>query len=103
MFIAMNRFAITPGREADFETAWRKRRSFLDSVPGFVRFALLKGDAAGDYVSHTTWVSRAAFEAWTTSEAFRAGHGQSELSGVIQGHPEVILYEAVLVDDASAA
>ncbi len=44
MFIAMNRFAISEGRGDEFETAWRTRESHLDEVPGFVRFALLKGD-----------------------------------------------------------
>lgn len=99
----MNRFAINPGREADFETAWRSRRSFLDSVPGFVHFALLKGDQPGEYISHTTWQSRAAFEAWTTSEQFRAGHGQTAMDGVLAGHPAVSVYEVALEQAAPAA
>jgi heme-degrading monooxygenase HmoA len=46
-------------------------------VPGFVEFHLLRGPEVEDhtlYASHTVWQSRAAFEAWTTSEAFRAAH-----------------------------
>ncbi|MEO0999027.1 MAG: antibiotic biosynthesis monooxygenase [Pseudomonadota bacterium] len=77
MFIAMNRFRVTAGREADFEAVWKNRDTHLDGVPGFVAFRLLKG-AAGDgftlYASHTVWADEAAFRAWTTSEAFRAAH-----------------------------
>lgn len=100
MFVAMNRFTINPGREADFEAAWKTRESYLATVPGFVRFALLKGDEPGEYISHSTWQSRAHFEAWTRSEAFRAAHGQAPLSGVLAAPPRLSLYEAVLTESA---
>ena len=77
MFIAMNRFRVATGSEADFEQVWLSRDSHLDKVPGFVEFHLLRGPEAGDhtvYASHTVWQSRADFEAWTRSEAFRAAH-----------------------------
>jgi heme-degrading monooxygenase HmoA len=77
MFIAMNRFRVAKGSEADFEQVWLSRDSHLDKVPGFVEFHLLKGPEAEDHIlfaSHTVWRSRAAFEAWTKSEAFRAAH-----------------------------
>ena len=77
MYIAMNRFHVAKGSEADFEQVWLSRDSHLDEVPGFVEFHLLKGPEADDhtlYASHTVWESRAAFEAWTKSEAFRSAH-----------------------------
>ena len=40
MFLAMNRFKITPGFEAGFEKIWRERDSHLSSVPGFKKFSL---------------------------------------------------------------
>jgi len=43
MFIAMNRFKIIPGNEEDFVNIWRNRETFLDEVPGFKDFHLLKG------------------------------------------------------------
>ena len=64
MFVAMNRFVTNEGRGADFEEAWRTRESYLDGVPGFLRFALLRGDEANEYISHSIWESRSAFEAW---------------------------------------
>ena len=43
MFIAMNRFRISPGREAEFIEVWRQRDSHLAGVPGFGHFHLLQG------------------------------------------------------------
>ena len=59
MFIAMNQFQVDPARGEEFEEVWRNRESFLQGFTGFVHFALLKGDDPGDYVSHSTWASRA--------------------------------------------
>jgi heme-degrading monooxygenase HmoA len=80
MFIAMNRFKVIKGSEAAFEQVWMSRDSHLDKVRGFVVFHLLKGPEAEDYTlyaSHTVWESRAVFEAWTKSEAFRAAHSRA--------------------------
>lgn len=101
MFIAMNRFAINPGREADFEAAWKLRESYLNEVPGFLRFALLRADNDGEYLSHSTWESRDAFEVWTGSEQFQKAHGQTAMTGVLAGPPKVSLYEAVLQQEAA--
>ena len=43
MYIAMNRFKITLGRENDFENIWKKRDTHLENVPGFKKFNLIKG------------------------------------------------------------
>ena len=100
MFIAMNRFKVAVGREADFERAWRERESYLAGVPGFVQFALLRGDSPGEYISHSTWQDRQSFMDWTQSEAFTAGHRQGSLAGVLEGPPQVSMYEAVIVQTA---
>jgi heme-degrading monooxygenase HmoA len=100
MFIAMNRFEIAPGFEEGFEEVWRNRESFLDEVPGFVSFTLLKGPASEShtlYASHSTWQSRSAFEAWTESENFRKAHGQTSApKGTYLGHPNLETFESVL-------
>jgi heme-degrading monooxygenase HmoA len=92
MFIAMNRFRVAKGSEAAFEHVWLSRDSHLDKVPGFVEFHLLKGPEAEDhtlYASHTVWQSRAAFEAWTHSEAFRAAHRDAgDHKPLYLGHPQ---------------
>lgn len=103
MFIAMNKFQIVPGQEGEFERRWRERETYLDKVPGFVQFALLKGDNEGEYISHTIWQDRDAFVAWTKSQNFVNGHRQGSTAGVIAGHPVVSLYEAVLVESREKA
>jgi heme-degrading monooxygenase HmoA len=96
MFIAMNRFQVAEGRGESFEERWHQRQSYLNEVPGFLHFALLRGDQPGEYISHSTWESRQAFEAWTQSEAFAAGHRQGSVTGELLGPPQISLYEVVL-------
>ncbi|MYJ70752.1 MAG: antibiotic biosynthesis monooxygenase [Rhodospirillaceae bacterium] len=100
MFVAMNRFRIARGREADFERIWAERDTYLDGVPGFMEFRLLRGPEADDhtlYASHSIWTDRGAFEAWTRSEAFRKAHaGAGERRDLYLGHPEFEGFETVL-------
>jgi heme-degrading monooxygenase HmoA len=80
MFIAMNRFKVKKDSEEAFEKVWFSRETYLDGVPGFVEFHLLKGPDAENYTlysSHTVWESKAAFQAWTTSEEFRKAHARA--------------------------
>jgi len=99
MFVAMNRFRVKEGQGAAFEQIWRERESYLAGVEGFVRFALLRADAAGEYISHSTWRDRQSFIDWTQSPAFAAGHRQGSLMGVLDGPPAVALYEAVITEE----
>lgn len=96
MFIAMNKFQVVPERESDFETIWKERDSYLQEVPGFVQFALLRGDVEGEYISHSTWADRDAFLAWTQSESFVKGHQQGSLKGILAGPPHVSTFQAVI-------
>lgn len=79
MYLTMNRFKVKPDPEsqAAFEEIWLSRESKLTQVPGFVEFHMLRGPQGDDYrlyCSHTMWESKEAFEAWTTSDAFRSAH-----------------------------
>ncbi len=100
MFVAMNRFKIAPGKEADFIEIWRNRESQLDQVPGFKTFNLLQGAGNGEFTlfaSHSIWESKQAFEAWTQSEAFRQAHANAGAAkGVYLGPPQFEGFEAVL-------
>ena len=99
MYIAMNRFKVLPGAEAEFESVWTSRDSQLRGVPGFVEFHLLRGPRRDDhqlYASHTIWHSHADFVAWTNSEAFRAAHrGASGSRPLYLGHPEFEGFEVI--------
>jgi heme-degrading monooxygenase HmoA len=100
MFVAMNRFKIAAGKEADFIQIWRDRDSHLDAVPGFQSFNLLRGPGNEEFTlfaSHSTWASREAFEAWTKSEAFRQAHANAGTSkGIYLGPPQFEGFETVL-------
>jgi heme-degrading monooxygenase HmoA len=100
MFIAMNRFQIAPGREDEFVAIWRNRETYLDEVPGFQSFQLLRGASNDDYTlfaSHSIWESRADFEAWTHSEAFRKAHaGAGGAKGLYLGHPQFEGFDVIL-------
>ena len=99
MFIAMNRFKVLPDAATAFEQVWTSRDSHLRGVPGFLEFRLLRGPAREDhvlYASHTLWRARADFEAWTTSEAFRAAHRDAGQNRPLYlGHPEFEGFETV--------
>jgi heme-degrading monooxygenase HmoA len=104
LFIAMNHFDVDPQRAEEFEARWRERESQLQEVPGFLRFALLRGETPGQYVSHSSWVSRDAFEAWTRSEAFRRAHAGARMpEGVVRGHPRLSTFEALLEQEPSTS
>ena len=99
MFIAMNRFKVLPGQETAFEQVWLSRDSHLDGVPGFVAFHLLRGPTSDDHTlfsSHTVWRSKADFEAWTRSDAFRAAHqGAGGHREIYAGHPQFEGFEVI--------
>ncbi|PWJ20814.1 antibiotic biosynthesis monooxygenase family protein [Jannaschia seohaensis] len=99
MYLTMNRFRVREGQEAAFEEVWQSRDSHLKSVDGFESFHLLKGEAADGirlYASHTAWRDRAAFEAWTRSEAFRAAHrGAGSHADMYDGPPVLEVFESV--------
>lgn len=99
MFVAMNRFRVTKGLEAEFEAVWKGRESRLPEIEGFRSFHLLRGPEAEAhtlYASHTIWSGRAAFEAWTRSEQFREAHRNAGgHDGLYLGHSHFEGFEAV--------
>lgn len=101
--IAMNNFQVTADQAEQFEARWRQRRSYLQDVPGFESFALLRGetrDGVVHYVSHSTWASQEAFVAWTQSENFTLAHrGDPIPKGMVLGPPQLECFEVVLGQD----
>lgn len=107
MYIAMNHFSVAAGRGPDFEKVWRERESYLDHVPGFMGFHLVRGkdrdDGTHRYASHSTWRDRAAFVDWTHSDAFKRAHAQGGMpEGVLLGHPQFQGWEAVDLQSSSS-
>ena len=99
MFIAMNRFKVLKGEEKAFEEVWLSRDTHLGEVTGFVEFHLLRGPEREDhtlYSSHTIWISRELFTAWTQSEQFRAAHRSAgSHKPLYLGHPEFEGFEVI--------
>jgi heme-degrading monooxygenase HmoA len=102
-YIAMNNFQVSADQTEQFEERWRKRRSFLQEVPGFKHFQLLRGDEQEGivhYVSHSTWASKDAFIDWTNSDSFVHAHrGEPIPKGMLQGHPQLACFEVVDIAD----
>ena len=83
-YIAMNRFRVKAGHEDAFVAAWRERETFLDGVPGFLGFSLLRSateDGETLFSTHSVWSSHDDFLAWTKSEAFERAHQQARSGG----------------------
>ena len=99
-YIAMNRFKIAIGRESDFENIWKNRNTYLNDVPGFKKFNLLKGPTKEDYTlycSHSTWNTISDFEKWRSSDSFKKAHsGGGQHKGIYLGHPEFEGFEVIL-------
>jgi len=102
-YIAMNHFQVSADQAELFEARWRKRRSFLQDVPGFEHFQLLRSDEQEGlvhYVSHSTWASKDAFIDWTHSDSFVQAHrGEPIPQGMLQGHPQLACFEVVDMAD----
>lgn len=81
LFVAQNRFTVIPGKEREFETQWASRSSYLENVPGFLSFALLrrsdKVDDGFNYISTSLWADQQAFADWRNSESFTAAHARA--------------------------
>jgi heme-degrading monooxygenase HmoA len=102
-YIAMNNFQVAADQAAQFEERWRRRRSYLQDVPGFETFQLLRGetrDGVIHYVSHSTWASHEAFIDWTHSDSFVQAHRGDPLpKGMVQGPPHLECFHVVALED----
>ena len=102
-YIAMNNFQVAAAQATPFEERWRKRRSYLQDAPGFETFQLLRGeprDGVIHYISHSTWASHEAFVRWTKSDSFVQAHrGEPLPTGMVQGPPQLELFDVVELED----
>jgi heme-degrading monooxygenase HmoA len=78
MISVANRIFVATNFAEAFEERFRNRAGLVDKMPGFISNQVLRPVNAGDpYVVLTFWESRAAFEAWIHSDAFKEGHAKS--------------------------
>ena len=100
MFIAMNRFKVSIGKEDQFEIIWKTRKSNLQTVAGFISFNLLRSDTFETYTlyaSHTEWHSKEDFINWTKSDSFKESHkGAGKHSDLYNEHPNFEGFESII-------
>ena len=101
MYVAMNRFKIKLGCEDDFISIWKNRQTYLDTVPGFVSFDMLRGPSYDDYTlfaSHVIWESKQAFVDWTESDQFRMAHAGAggKTKDIYMGPPQFEGFDKVV-------
>lgn len=97
MFIAMNRFKVVRGQEAESEKLWAEHGSRLDDVPAFRRIGLVRGRKRTICSSHSVRNDREAPRAWTKSEAFRKAHADAGVGENLDlGHPQFEGFDVIL-------
>ena len=125
-YVATNRFAVRPGKEAKFEKRWATRKSRLASLDGFKYFHLMRrvalnedgttsylgGDKAdgsnmGNYVSFTIWEKKSHFSAWRKGDAFKEAHGGTSIGAflstmvssamVLKGAPRPAFFDGLML------
>jgi heme-degrading monooxygenase HmoA len=98
MIITSNRIPVNPDYAEQFEQRFADRLSQVDGMKGFIAFQLLRPTQEGDpYIVMTYWETRADFEAWTNSEAFKHGHAQSGQlpREAYLGRPQIEIHEVI--------
>ncbi|HEX9035842.1 MAG TPA: antibiotic biosynthesis monooxygenase [Ktedonobacterales bacterium] len=89
MFVAVNRIAAPQEAMDRMTEAFRRNATSLKDFEGFIAFELWRGESSLDAVSK--WESRAAYDAWRTSDNFLAAHAGGR--GGQSGGSSVAFYE----------
>jgi len=90
--IGMN-YKVIPGKEATFETAFRKVITVMKDLPGHTQSRMCRDiDDPQLYVILSEWNDRGAFDAFIASDAFRAvaNWGKEQ---ILMGRPAHTYYE----------
>ena len=105
MIVVANRIPVNPEYAEAFEARFRERQGLVDQMPGFIKFQILKPTSEEDpYIVQTYWESHAHFTAWTESEEFRKGHGQSGTlpKEAFRAKSAVEIHEVLMVTENSS-
>lgn len=94
MHIAINRLRVPPEYAEHLERAFQHSSGSMRDVPGFRAFKFLKHERGGEYLVVTEWDDRAAFEAWTQSEAFARAHAATNPNSPVKS--ELSVYEVLI-------
>lgn len=74
-FVAMSRFVIANGMEAEVKAAFRARPHLVDAAPGFVRLDVLSPfEAPGEIWIMTYWTDAESYRKWHRSHVYHEAH-----------------------------
>ena len=72
MIVAISRFAVKNGKEAEVRAAFEARPRKVESVPGFLGLEVFQRDAGFHLL--TRWVDEVSFRAWHDGASHHASH-----------------------------
>lgn len=99
MYVVMNRIPVNPDYAEQFEERFKNRAGEVDKMQGFVRNQVLRPNNPEDpYIVMTFWQSKADFEAWVNSDAFKKGHAKSGTlpHQAFKGHAKLESFDVIL-------
>lgn len=99
MIIAISRFAVKNGKEAEVRAAFEGRRRQVEGVPGFLGLEVFQRDAVFHLL--TRWASEASFRAWHDA-SHHASHALIP-HGIKLDPSQTQIVVAERIDGASAA
>ncbi len=95
MMTVITHVTIEPGKEAAWDAAFRERVEVVRKQPGWVAVQLcVSAQAANKRTVIGTWETRAAWEAWHTTDVFK--RTRSEMEGVQIAERETWWHEVAL-------
>lgn len=95
-------YRVNPGREEEFEKVFQGVVRTLSAAPEHVATRLYRAcGSASDYLILSEWTSRAAFEGFVASSAFRQVTAWG-MDGILRDRPSHEVYEHGVASEARA-
>ena len=104
MLVVCNRIPVNPEYAEAFEARFKEREGLVDGMDGFISFQILRPTQPEQpYVVMTFWEDRAAFDAWTNSDAFKQQHQNSRTlpDDALLGRPQIEISEVIQRKEAA--
>jgi heme oxygenase (mycobilin-producing) len=74
-YVAISRFKVRNGMEAEVATAFRERPHFVDGATGFVRMDVISpANEPSEFWLITYWNDEQSFKTWHASHLYRDSH-----------------------------
>lgn len=96
MIAIFNRLPVRAGAMDEVVERFAGSQGSVKDFPGFVSMEVMRSDDLGEVLVLTRWESRAAFDSWVQSDAFREAHGRGGTGELLSGHPQMSIYEVAV-------